>query len=355
MIQSRLDEIDAATAPIVAAIQRAATMDLGDLLRAEHAELLERTVAAPLREAISQAIEQLGLLDRLIDGQQLDGGAWDGLCELQDGAISQPIGQLLTDDLWLQVTDVCFAARGELRRADRALRQVEPRHEDRLATCEAALRKLRRALAAVLAAIGRARNQAFPVLATLGAEVDAAIAVRRMYTKFRRSLPSCVPTDPSSVRRALRYSAVSLAVMIGGSDFGDARTQDRALILQLQSRILRWARDGASDADGVQLYQDIVTAADLLRAINLRQELATNDQRLLAEASAALDGATPAAAIAAALPALHALAGRDDALDAVVAVALSEPPTPVVVAALRAALAPASGAGYPGADDDRPE
>jgi len=165
--------------------------------------------------------------------------------------------------------------------------------------------------------------------------------VRWMYAKFRRSLPACHPGDPQSVRRALRYAAVSIAVMVGCSDFGDARARDRMIILALQARVLRWARDGASDAEGARLYTDIVTAADLLRSINLREELAAHDQQMALEAARALAGADPAAAIAAALPALRGLRGRDDGLDALVARALREPATPEIACALRAAVVPA--------------
>lgn len=339
MNASRLDDIDATVARLVAAFQLASTIDVGRYLHAGHADELEREVAQPLRDAITGAIDQLGELEAHLEGQEIE-GEWDDVLEPTQVGDTPRIGRMLTDELWQHVTDMCFAARGELRRAERSIRQVQPGHDDRLTACEAAHRKLRRALAAVLSALGRARDRTFPVLAELSADIESAAAVRRMYTKFRRSLPACDPGEPASVRRALRFAAVSLAVMVGGGDFGDARTPDRALILQLQRRILRWARDGASDADGVRLYRDIVTAADLLRAINLRQELAAHDQQRLREAAAALAGDDPAAAIAAALPALHALDGRDDALDDLVAVALREPPTPTLVSALRAAVSP---------------
>ena len=355
MIPTNLDEIDEAALLLDAALQIAATLDLGNFLRAERAEELEHEIAIPLRAAISEAIKQLGRIEALIDGPTPDGDDWDDMFEPPAIPAAPPFGGQLNDELWQQVTDMCFAARGELRRADRALRPCEANHEDRLAACEAAHRKLRRALAAVLAAIGRARERTFPVLVMLGADVDAAIAVRRMYTKFRRSLPPCDPADHASVRRALRYVAVSLAVMVGSSDFGDARTQDRALILKLQSRILRWARDGSSDADGVLLHKDIVTTADLLRSINLRQELAAHDREMLAQAAAALAAGDPAVAIAGALPALRALEGREDALDALTSDALRHPPTPDLVAALRAVVSPAIPANplsAPGGGDD---
>jgi len=360
VIELRLEEVDDATAPLVAAFQLTSTLELGHYLRADHAERLEREIAVPLGEAISNAIASLARLEDQLEGNDVEGIVWDPVLEPTMNGPTPSISEMLSDELWRHVTDVCFTARGELRRAERTIRHAQVAHEERLAACEAAHRKLRRALAAVLSALGRARDRTFPQIAEMSAEAEAtAVAVRRMYAKFRRSLPPCDPSLPSSVRRALRYSAVSLAVMVGCSEFGEARTQDRALILALQRRILRWARDGASDADGVRLYMDIVTTADLLRSINQRQELAAHDQRMLCEAIRALTADPPAAAVAAALPALHALEGRDDALDELVALALRDPPTRELVAALQAAVSPprdlATEDTWPGIEAGSPE
>jgi hypothetical protein len=347
--ESRLAEIDAIAAALSAVFRRAAGVTILPYLHAEHAPRLDREVAAPLREAICGALGQIARLDELLDGPRGD-AAWNGAITEAPADAAPRLGELLRDELWQQVGDVCFAARGELRRAERTIQhgdRAAPSHEDRLAACEGAHRKLRRALGAVLAALGRARDCSFPVLAALDAEAEAAAAVRRMYAKFRRSLPPCNTDEPTSVRRALRYAAVSIAVMVGGNEFGDVRTPDRALLLELQGRILRWARRGGADGDGAQLYRDIVTAADLLRAINLRQELATHDQRMLRDAAAALAAGDPGAALAAAAPALRALDGRDDALDALAQRALHEPPSRALVAALRAALDPTTTAAAP--------
>jgi hypothetical protein len=355
VIESRLNEIDDAITPIIAAFQLASALDPGQYLRAEHAERLEREIAGPLRESIADAIARLGRLESQLDGKDIESIAWNDVLEATLDGVAPSIGQMLSDELWQHVTDVCFTARSELRRAERTIRHAEVTHEDRLAACEAAHRKLRRALAAVLSALGRARGRTFPELAEMSAEAETAAAVRRMYAKFRRSLPPCDPSQPSTVRRALRYSAVSLAVMVGSSDFGDARIQDRALILKLQRRILRWAHDGASDADGALLYMDIVTTADLLRSINQRQELAAHDQHKMREAIAALAGDDPADAIASAVPALRAMAGRDDALDELVAFALRDPPTRELVAALRTAVDPPTDPAWSGAGEGAPE
>lgn len=335
----RLAEIDDVAEAIAVAFQRAAAVAILPHLRADHAGNLEREVVRPLHDAIGIAIAGIAELELELEGQDVEGLEWDDALEPTRDGPARWLGRMLSDELWQQVADVCFVARGELRRAERTIRRTGASHEDRLAACEGAHRKLQRVLGGVLATLGRARGGAVPVIAELAADIESAVAVRRMYARFRRSLPACDPADPASVRGALRCSAVSLAAMVGGNEFGDVRTSDRALLLELQGRILGWARDGASERDGAQLYRDIVTAAELLRSINLRQELAAHDRRMLREAAAALAAADPAAAIATAAPALHALDGRDDALDAAVERALREPPSQDRLAALRAAVA----------------
>ena len=337
MIQARLSQIDEAARRLAAAVPAASALDAGPLVRPEQAAALDDSVVQPLRKILADVIERLGWLETLVEGQELDAGEWDALLD-PDEAVDPPPGRVIADDLWRQVTDVCFAARGELRRVERALAAPTATHDDRIAACEAAQRKLRRALAAVLQAIGRARNQELPELSALAADLDAAIAVRRTYAKFRRSLVRCDPADAANVRRALRLAAVALAILIGSGDFADVRAQDRRLILGLQHRVLAWARGPNTDDDGRALYQDLVTAADLLRAINLRQELAAHDLRMLGRVAAALADDDPARALAAALPALRPLEGRDDALDDAITAAARTPATAGVVAALRPAL-----------------
>lgn len=342
----RLAQIAAAAAPIAAAFRRTTTA----IAVPEQPELFDRQVTEPLCDAIHDAIIELAGLEAVLELESGDGR--DPLVDLTADALEEQgppsivaarpsqsfsVGGSPAEAMWREVADVCFAARGELRRAAHSLGQAGANQDDRLATCEAAHRKLRRALGAVLTALGRAADFRFPALAELDAELASAAAVRRMYAKFRRSLPACDPAEPASVRRALRYAAVSLAVMIGDGGFGEVRTQDRALLLQLQGRILHWARSGG--IDGVELYRDIVTAADLLRSINLRPELAAHDQTMLRAAATALAGCDPDAALAAAAPALRALEGRDDALDAILERALREPMSLERLAELRSAVA----------------
>jgi hypothetical protein len=284
------------------------------------AAALEREIAAPLLALTDEASALVGEVeaacdtgDRTID--ELDLWSTDG--ELTDGGDSRErMAGELCESVWQHIADLCFTARGELRRAARALAASALRHEDRLIACEGARRKLRRGLAAVLAAGERACGCTWLTPADRDHEAEAAVAVRRMYAKFRGSLAPCDGADGRALRRALRYASVSLAVMVGHADFAEVRLSDRVLLLGLQQRILDWARTGGSDAGGLQLYKDILAAADLLRSINQRQELQPHDQAALAELRDLVAAGQP---LADCVPALRALQGRDDELDVVLA------------------------------------
>lgn len=319
-------------------------LDPRGLERAEHAGRLAAEIVAPLRAALAEAIELVARLEQACDLGEPETGEWgDHLEHTGVQAAIEPDGpdsvaSALSGELWQQVGNLAFAARSELRRAERRLAAPEGDHDARVTACESARRKLRRALHAVLEATAAALGRDLAV-GGVDVEVEAALSVRRMFAKFRRSLPPCDPADPAQVRRALRFAAVSLAVMVGSPDFGELRAPDRQLLLQLQARILAWARAGGSEAEGSRLYQDLQTAADLLRTINQRQELVAHDRAALGQLAQVLASAQPARErLTAALALLRGLAGRDDDLDSLVAtIADGDAPEPTL-ARVRARL-----------------
>lgn len=319
--------------------ERVTALDPGAHLRPEHAERLMATVVTPLREALAETLRRIGRLQDVCDDEGAETGEWGEHLEptgLHDGP---RMAATLADELWQAVGNLAFAASSELRRADRELASATSSHDQRVVASESARRKIRRAIRALLAAIGQALGHAFE-LSGLDAEVEVAVAVRRMYAKFRRSLPPCDLADPALIRRALRYAAVSLAVMVGSGDFSEIRARDRQMLLELQARILSWAREGGSEMVGRQLYQDLQTAADLLRTINQRQELIAHDRAAFDRIARALARAdAPAALLASVLPDLHALDGRDDELDDVIGAIREGANDGATIARLRRVLA----------------
>lgn len=332
-------EIDADAALLAAIHRQVSGLNPGALARAEHAARLDAEVVAPLRVALADAIAALSRLEAACDAGDPETGEWGDHLEHTDVDGLPAVASALSDELWQQVGNLAFAGRSELRRVERLLNASGVAQAERVVGCEAARRKLRRAIHAVLEVAGQALGHGFDIAHGDG-EVEAALAVRRMYAKFRRSLPPCDAADPAQVRRALRYAAVSLAVMVGSADFSEIRVPDRQLLLGLQARILAWARERGSDAAGAQLYLDLQTAADLLRSINLRQELVAHDRALVEGLAAAVAAArSDGDVVAAARPALTALLGKDDALDQIALSATDGAAASEVAPQLRAWLA----------------
>lgn len=297
-------------------------------------------LADDLSAVVAQAAAVVAMVQTATDQGDVGSSDWGDHFEdtlVGDSPIPADAAVELGDELWRQVSDLAFTAGSELRRAARMLERRKP--DELAAVCGSARRKVRRAIAALLAAIGSAQGDTYPIGLDHGAELEAALAVRTLYAKFRKSLPPCDRRDPTQVRRALRLAAVAVAVLVGHADFGEAREEDRRLIQRLQRRILAWARDGAAEEVGARLHQDLTAVADLLRAINLRQELVNHDRAALAELRAVARGAhSHADQVTLALPILRGLVGFDDHLDEVLAAAQSGVDATTVVRELAAAM-----------------
>jgi hypothetical protein len=202
------------------------------------------------------------------------------------------------------VGDLCFAGNLELARVHREL-TVARGGDDVLAAVEAARRKLRRATHAVLDA---AREPA--AIDGPAAEVEAALAVRRLYTDLRRSLRRSDGDDADAVLAALRYAAFALATLVSAPAYARVRAPDRFVVRTLQQRALDWARHDRSPGEGLRILEDIWISADLLRAINRRQELRVHDGAAIRALSTGPRGDTRDW-----FGQLERLFGLDDALD----------------------------------------
>jgi hypothetical protein len=212
-----------------------------------------------------------------------------------------------------RIEDVCFVASFELSRVLRALDAASDL-ESRSIAAETALRKLHRVLHAVMAGAeqlaGASLKGTEPLRRRLGAELEAALAVRRLYVGFRRSLRRPEDGSREAVLTALRYAAGGLATIAASPHYQSVRMSDRTLLRRQRDRLLDWAHAGKPTQAGVQLLEDIFTCADLLRDINRRQELRAHDLRLIRE----LVGDT-ARDREEWLVKLDRLAGLDDTLD----------------------------------------
>jgi hypothetical protein len=203
--------------------------------------------------------------------------------------------------------DVCFAAAFELKRALSELKTAAST-EERVMAVEAGHRKLRRAARAVLG------TQTSDTSAAADADAErhlaSGLAVRRVYADFRRALRRPEGESPEQVLSAMRYAASALGAIVAAPEYFVLRAADRAIVRRLHARVLAWGRHDRAVDIGLQVLDDVWTAADLLRGINRRQEVQAHDRALIAEL---LAGAVPDGG--GFIAALEALYGLDDALD----------------------------------------
>jgi hypothetical protein len=220
------------------------------------------------------------------------------------------------------IADISFAGGLELRRVHREMVAAQDL-EGRLSAGEAMRRKVRRAIRATLEA---AREGGVDILGGEHqghhhvADLASGLAVRRLYARFRRSLRHPTDASPEAVLAAVRYAGGALATLVTSPDYADVRASDRAVLRRLRERALAWARHDRGVSSGQQLIADLWTSGDLLRGINLRQELQHHDRELVARLAGGPRG-DPAEWFAA----LEPLFGMDDHLDAILDTARADP------------------------------
>ncbi|HSI05093.1 MAG TPA: hypothetical protein VLC93_11465, partial [Myxococcota bacterium] len=214
---------------------------------------------------------------------------------------------------------------------------LEPRlvpGDEARTTLEAVYRKLRRICARVLEILGPLVGRSIDITNEQQEIVEVSIAVRRVYTRFRRSLVTSL-TDDESVTRALDAAVASITQLLAHVDRTDIRAQDVALITGLRERIATWFRERGSVDAGRRIHADLVTTSDLLRLVNQRQELRVHDAEVIDTALSLVSAG--AASREPLLMILGPLDGMDDALDALRA-ALAAEPSDAVLSAIEARL-----------------
>jgi hypothetical protein len=254
----------------------------------------EPAVADAVRALVGRARAVLNELQAL-DGDEAAAAGDDDWLGVRAGAPS-PVG------------DLCFAGALELARVHRELATARGGDEV-LAAVEAARRELRRAIHAVLDAAGEAVAAPGPDPGP-SAEVEASLAVRRLYTDLRRSLRRPDGESPEAVLTALRYAAFALATLVAAPAYAAVRAPDRFVVRTLHRRCIDWARRDRSPGEGLRILEDVWISADLLRAINRRQELRVHDAAAVRSSLAGPRGDTRDWFVQ-----LERLFGLDDVLD----------------------------------------
>lgn len=227
------------------------------------------------------------------------------------------------------VEEIAFIAHLELRQREERLARLRPHHGNQalLGECDSSLRRTRKALTAVDAAI--AKVEAVPPQLDFTSELQTSLAVRRAYAKFRDRVMASEEAGHDDMRARFRRAGTQIAILVGWSVYPDMRVHDRLLLRDLQQRILAWLRSGpdATAAAGLRVWQDLAGCLDMFSLVNRRQDLVEHDSATTRALSTQLEGPTISEAT---WTQLRALEGLDRDLDKLIHRA-DAPPSPTAI------------------------
>jgi hypothetical protein len=213
------------------------------------------------------------------------------------------------------VGDIAFMASAELRQHLHRLQahQVDGDVQEMISDCGSALRGIQKSLYAVEPRI--CELEKLPRF--LPSHLDTSLQVRRHYRKLWHFATVTGDVTGKGVRAALRGAGTRISILAGSDIYSLLREDDRFYIRELQLRILDWLRDGTDDVAGVRIWQDFALFVEILRQVNLREELVTHDHDVLFAAADELV-ARGDEAVLEVCKRLRSILGIDDALDEVI-------------------------------------
>jgi hypothetical protein len=214
------------------------------------------------------------------------------------------------------VEEIAFMADLELRQRTERLTRVGAAQGAAalLGECDGSLRRIRKALNAVDAAIATAAD--VPPRLDFASELETSLAVRRAYAKLRARLVGVGQPTHETMRVRLRAVGTQIASCIGWDVYADMRVGDRLVLRDIQRRVLEWLRGGndATPAAGMRLWQDLAGCLEMLGLVNRRQELVAHDAAVVRDTIARL-GSSADDVHAEVWYGLRALDGLDPELD----------------------------------------
>lgn len=271
-----------------AAIRQAGRVPVADY---EEPDASPQALIGEVRSCLQEAMSALDLALDIYEGTPTPSvrGAQPGL---EAGGLCEEVERRMgREDGIPKITSLAFVARMGLRMRGQSLARLDPeRHRwEILSACSGALREVIKALGAVDAAI--CQFEGMPVdTSHLAGALDRALRTRVAYLSFRSDVLGAGPPEPAEVHRRLRLAAASIAKLVGRDIYPHLRISDRAMLRQIQARIrsflaspkagdeAREARE-AREAEGLRLYQDLASLADLIMGVNRRSELIEHDRR----------------------------------------------------------------------------
>lgn len=177
------------------------------------------------------------------------------------------------------LADTAFMAHADLTGHRQRLAGHRPDGEvqEMIADCGSALRGLKKSLYAVEPLLCSV-TQAAPLLPS---SLETSLTVRRHYRKLWTFAILAGDVTPTSVRAALRGAGTRISILAGSEVYALLREDDRFYIRELQVRILEWLRNGTDQHAAIRIWQDFALFVEILRQVNLREELVRHDRELL--------------------------------------------------------------------------
>lgn len=214
------------------------------------------------------------------------------------------------------LADVAFMANAELVQHQQRL---ATHHADRdvqemISDCGSALRGIKKSLYAIEPLLCEVER--IPPL--LPSHLETSLKVRRHYRKLWTFASQVGEVAPESVRAALRGAGTRISILAGSEVYSLLREDDRFYIRELQVRVLEWLRTGTDHQSAIRIWQDFALFVEILRQVNLREELVRHDREMVARAIELLSEPGEQA-IGEASELLKPVLGVDDGLDQAVA------------------------------------
>lgn len=212
------------------------------------------------------------------------------------------------------VEDLAFLVQIELRQRAERLGRLDESSEPLsvIGECDSALRRVRKGLTAIDAAIAAAEH--VPPTLVFAEELRDSLRVRRAYARVRSYFLEREREHPDATEANLRGAAARIDSLCEGDCAELLRVRDRLQILEIRDRLRAFlGSPRAQDrVEGGRVWQDVLGFVEMLALVRRRQELVEHDARTVTALLSALhDGASHDEA----LPLARALEGCDDEWD----------------------------------------
>lgn len=226
-------------------------------------------------------------------------------------------GEWFAQSPQIAIADRAFIAVTELRqhRQRLAAQRASMAPQEIISCCGSALRAVKKCLYAVEPFLCNLENHE-PLLPP---RLATSLAVRRHYQKLWTFALSFGEVDERSIRRALRGAGTRIAILIGNDVYNLLREDDRFRLRDLQTRILGWLSSEEDPLAALRIWQDFALFVEMLRQINLREELIEHDRTILQEEFTRLSSPQLRERASGEEGSLRSLIGLDDELDRLLA------------------------------------